>query len=214
MTLPIKASWIQIDKEIEPPILKTALPSRAEQIESSLLEGLLSLRAKPNFDDIVSTRSNSNQTLAHISVLYDFMSLLRHLVEWRIDLTVADIKGLTALHYAYEKEDRESIRILLRGGASTAIEDKLGRFPRDLAPKGSYLADWLYQPDPSLRPVHTVLRAANPPRGPVFGGPEIRLEMDGLPTTFALYVKFGDKVAATVSSTCHPSPHSSSNPPY
>ena len=118
-------------------------PSQVEQMDSSLLEGLLSLRAEPNFDDIVSTRSDSNQTLAHMSVLYSNMSLLKQLVEWRIDLSVADISGLTALHYAYQKEDRESIRILLRGGASTAIADKLGRFPRDLAPEGSDLADWV-----------------------------------------------------------------------
>ena len=113
-----------------------------ERIESSIIEALLSLREKTNFDDIVSTSNDSNQTLAHLSVLYGFISLLRHLVDWRIDLTVADISGLTALHCAYLKEDRESIRILLRGGASSSIEDKLGRIPRSLAPEGSELADW------------------------------------------------------------------------
>ena len=131
------------DGQIESPVLQEPPPSQVEQIESSLLEGLLSLRAEPNFDDIVSTRSDSNQTLAHISVLNNYMSLLKQLVEWRIDLTVADISGLTALHCAYQKDDRESIRILLRGGASTAIADKLGRFPRDLAPEGSDFADWV-----------------------------------------------------------------------
>ena len=45
----------------------------------------------------------------------------------------------------------------------------------------------------------TVLRAANPRRGPVSGGSEIWLEMEDLPTTFTLYAKFGDRVAATVS---------------
>ena len=112
------------------------------QIESSILEALLSLREKTNFHDEISASNAYNQTLAHISVLCGFISLLRHLVEWRIDLTVADINGLTALHCAYLKEDRESIRILLRGGASSFIEDKLGRIPRGLAPEGSELADW------------------------------------------------------------------------
>ena len=83
------------------------------------------------------------------------------------------------------------------------------------------------QPDSSLRPVQAhqgsaqpvelitpVLLAANPRRGLVSGGPEIWLEVDDLPTTFALYVRFGDKVAVTVSSTFHPPSHSSSNPPY
>ena len=43
---------------------------------------------------------------------------------------------MTALHCAYLKGDRENIRILLNAGASPSIEDKLGRFLRDLAPVG------------------------------------------------------------------------------
>ena len=83
------------------------------------------------------------------------------------------------------------------------------------------------QPDPSLRPAQrrqnspqpvesstTVLRAVNPRSGPMSGGREIWLEMDDLPTTFTLYAKFGDKAAATVSSTVYPFSQSSSNPPY
>ena len=77
------------------------------------------------------------------------------------------------------------------------------------------------QPDPSLHPVQrhqspaqpveqtsTLLRAVNPRCGPVSGGIEILLEVEDAPTTFPLYAKFGDKIAATVSSTLHhfPSP--------
>jgi len=115
--------------------------SQAGQVEPAVVDALLSLSEKPNFDDIVSTSNDSSQTLAHLSVLYGYISLLERLVEWRIDLTVADISGLTALHCAYLKEDRKSIRILLSGGASSSIEDKLGRRPRDLLPEGSDLAD-------------------------------------------------------------------------
>ena len=117
--------------------------SQAGQIESSLLQALLSLGQGSNFDDIVSTSNDSGQTLVHLSVLFGYAVLLECLVRWRINLAVADISGLTALHCAYLKEDRESIRILLRGGASVSIEDKLGRIPRDLASEGSDLADWL-----------------------------------------------------------------------
>ena len=117
--------------------------SQAGQIETSIIEALLSLREKPNFDDIVSTSNDSRQTLAHLSVLFGYIFLLRHLVDWRIDLTIADISGLTALHCAYLKEDRKSIRILLSAGASPSVEDKLGRVPRDLAPVGSILAEGL-----------------------------------------------------------------------
>ena len=115
--------------------------SQAGQIESSLIRALLSLHEKPNFDDIVSTSNDSSQTLAHLSVLFGYISLLKHLVDWRIDLTIADISGLTALHCAYLKEDQESIRILLSAGASPSVKDKLGRVPRDLAPVGSDLVN-------------------------------------------------------------------------
>ena len=115
--------------------------ARAGQIEMSLLKALPSLREQPNFDDIVSTSNDSRQTLAHLSVLFGYISLLENLVDWRIDLTIADISGLTALHCAYLKEDRESIRILLSAGASPSVKDKLGRVPRDLAPVGSDLVN-------------------------------------------------------------------------
>lgn len=76
---------------------------------------------------------------------------------------------------------------------------------------------WVYQPAPSLRSVQgyqssarpdegidTVLHATNPRRGPVSGGIEIWLLVDGLPTTIGLYARFGTHVAATVSPIFHP----------
>ena len=60
--------------------------SQASQRESSLIKALLSLRGKPNFDDIVSTSNNSGLTLAHLSILSGYISLLTHLVDWSIDL--------------------------------------------------------------------------------------------------------------------------------
>ena len=118
--------------------------SQANQIESSVIKALQSLRKKFDFDDIVSTTDDSNRTLAHLSVQFGYIVLLEHLVEWRIDLTVADVSGLTALHCAYLKGDQESTRILLRAGAPLDVRDNLGRLPRDL--------EGLMEPDPSLRP--------------------------------------------------------------
>ena len=115
----------------------------AEQVESSLLQALQSLRKNPDFDDIVSTSNDFSQTLVHLSVLFGYMNLLEYLVWWGIDLAVADISGLTALHYACQKEDWVSIRALLRGRAPSSIEDNLGRVPRDLLPERSDLANWL-----------------------------------------------------------------------
>ena len=121
--------------------------SQQDHIQSSLINALVSLRETPDFDKIISTANDSNQTLAHLSTLYGYISLLRHLVEWGIDVAIADIRGLTALHCAYLKEDRESIRVLLRAGASSSIEDKLGRCPRDLVPEGPGLEERLAELD-------------------------------------------------------------------
>ena len=109
--------------------------SQANRIEASVIKALQSLRKKFDFDDIVSTTDDSNRTLAHLSVQFGYIVLLKHLVEWKIDLTVADVSGLTALHRAYLKGDQESIRILLRAGAPVDVTDKLGRIPRDLLPE-------------------------------------------------------------------------------
>ena len=121
--------------------------SQTGQIESSVLGALLSLRKEPNLDDIITTSNDSSQTLVHLSVLFGYMSLLEHLVGWRINLTVADISGLTALHYACQKGDWVSIRTLLRGGAPSSIEDKLGRVSRD---QGSFLAYWTAEGSPLI----------------------------------------------------------------
>jgi len=102
---------------------------------------LLSRRKTPNFHH--TTSNDSSPTLTHLPFLYGCVSLIRHLVERRIDLTVADISGLIALHCAHLDEEWENIRIPLRGGELFSIKFKLGRSPRDLLPEESYLADWL-----------------------------------------------------------------------
>lgn len=109
------------------------------QIEPAFFNAPLSLRKKPHFDHIVSTCNESSPTITHLPVLYGYISLIMR----RIDLSVADISDLIALHCAYLAQERETIRITLRKGAPFSIKVTLGRSPRDLLPKGSYLADWL-----------------------------------------------------------------------
>ena len=109
---------------------------RDDPIETSLIEALGCLQARPNFHEIVSTTNDYHQTLAHLSILYDYPSLLALLVEWQVDLTIADVNGLTALHCAYMKGDLDSVRNLRRGGASGNATDKLGRTPSELLPEG------------------------------------------------------------------------------
>ena len=101
------------------------------------MDALSCLQGRLNFHQIVSTTNAYNRTLAHLSILYDYPSLLCRLVEWGIDLTIADVNGLTALDYV---NDRESVRKLWRGGASETTKDALGRTPSDLQPEGFALA--------------------------------------------------------------------------
>jgi hypothetical protein len=107
-----------------------------DPIETALVDILSRLQTRPNFHEILSTTNDYSQTLAHLSIFYGFPTLLRHLVEWRIDLAISDVNGLTALHCAYMKGDPDSVRILRRGGASETMVDKLGRTPSELQPEG------------------------------------------------------------------------------
>ena len=121
-----------------------------DPIETSLMEALSCLQARPNFHEIVSTTNDYHQTLAHLAILYDYPSLLGRLVEWHIDLTIADVNGLTALHCAYMKGNPDSVRILRRGGASVSATNKLGRTPSELQPEGLKGFDLDIEPDAEL----------------------------------------------------------------
>jgi len=107
-----------------------------DSIETALVDILSRLQTRPNFHEILSTTNDYSQTFAHLSILYGYPSLLRHLVEWCIDLAISDVNGLTALHCAFMKGDQDSVRILRRGGASETVTDKLGRTPSELGPEG------------------------------------------------------------------------------
>jgi hypothetical protein len=104
-------------------------------IERVASQTLMSLSGSFGFSKLISTVNEYNQTLAHLSVVLGFHSLLRRLIEWDIDLEIADVNGLTALHFAYLKGDPSSVEILQWGGASELVQDKLGRFPEDLGPE-------------------------------------------------------------------------------
>jgi len=106
-----------------------------DPIEISLVDALSCLQTRPDFHEILSTTNDYSQTFAHLSILYGYPSLLRHLVEWCIDLAISDVNGLTALHCAFMKGDRDSVRILRQGGASETVTDKLGRTPSELGPE-------------------------------------------------------------------------------
>jgi len=109
---------------------------RDDIIETALVDILSCFQTRPNFHEILSTTNEYSQTFAHLSILYGYPSLLRHLVEWCIDLTISDVNGLTALHCAFMKGDMDSVHILRQGGASETVTNKLGRTPSELGPEG------------------------------------------------------------------------------
>ena len=108
----------------------------AGRSETELTEALGCLQARSNLDEIVSATNDYNQILAHLSIFYDYPSLLGRLVEWSINLGIADVNDLTTLHCIYMKGDVECVRILRRGDSSETLTDKLGRTPSELQPEG------------------------------------------------------------------------------
>ena len=58
--------------------------------------------------------------------------MLRRLVEWDIDVTIADVNGLTALHCAYRGGEKAVIEHLLNARAPENVLDALGQTPSHL----------------------------------------------------------------------------------
>ena len=103
-------------------------------IERAMIQALEPLQNMPNFNELVSITNDYNQTLAHFAVMFGYPKLLRQLVEWDIDLTIADVNGLTALHCAYRGGEKAVIELLLNAGAPKNLLDALGRTPAHLMP--------------------------------------------------------------------------------
>ena len=107
-----------------------------EEIETAIIQALAPLQDTLNFGEVISKTNDYKQTLAHFAVFFGYTSLLRRLMGWNIDLTIADVNGFTALHCAYKKGDRACVDLLLENGASETVLDALGRAPSHLMPEG------------------------------------------------------------------------------
>ena len=103
-------------------------------IESAIIRALEPLQALANFDELVSMTNDYNQTLAHFASLSGYSKLLKRLVEWKIDLTVADVNGLTPLHCAYTGGCTACVELLLDAGAPGIVLDAIGKTPAGLIP--------------------------------------------------------------------------------
>ena len=110
--------------------------TRHSEIETAIIQALAPLQNTLDFGQLISRTNDYKQTLAHFAVLFGYPNLLRRLVGWNIDLTIADFNGSTALHCAYKKGDRVCVDLLLENGASETVLDALGRAPSHLMPEG------------------------------------------------------------------------------
>ena len=107
-----------------------------DEIETAIIQTLAPLQSAVNFGEVISKTNDYKQTLAHFAVFFGYTNLLGRLVEWNIDLTIADVNGFTALHCAYKEGDRACVDLLLAKGASEIVLDALGRAPSHLMPEG------------------------------------------------------------------------------
>ena len=80
-----------------------------DEVETAIIQSLAPLQDTPDFGEAISKANDYKQTLAHFAVFFGFPNLLRRLVEWNIDLTVADVNGFTALHSAYKEIGRAHV---------------------------------------------------------------------------------------------------------
>jgi len=103
-------------------------------LEDISIHFLCAYSTHPNWTQIVSTRNDYGQTLAHIAVTLGYFRLLQHLFKWQIDLNTVDSMGFSALHYAYLFKQEECANMLIHSGVDRFILDDLGRSPADLDP--------------------------------------------------------------------------------
>ena len=106
------------------------------ETEFAIYRTLAPLQNTPRFGEYISKTSIYKQTLAHFAVHFGYTTLLKWLVRWNIDLTIADVNGFTALHCAYKMGNRVCVDLLLENGASDTVLDVLGRAPSQLMPEG------------------------------------------------------------------------------
>ena len=112
------------------------IPQRLEEVnlEDISIHFLCIYSTHPNWKQIVSSRNEYGQTMAHISVTLGYIRLLQHLSTWQIDLNIVDHMGSTPLHYAYLFIQEDCARLLIASGAEPFILDNLGRSPSSLNP--------------------------------------------------------------------------------
>ena len=101
-----------------------------------MIQSLAPLQNTPYFEELISKANDYDSTLAHFAVLLGYSDLLRQLLGWNINISIANVNGFTALHCAYKRGNRACVGLLLEKGASETHLDAPGRAPSHLMPKG------------------------------------------------------------------------------
>jgi hypothetical protein len=109
----------------------SALPSSLEglPVEEISIRFLSACSTRPQWRQSISITNEYGQTLAHLAVALGYAKLLQHLIHWGIDLHVADITRVTALHLAYIFHQSRCATLLIQSGARVSVLDDLGRPP-------------------------------------------------------------------------------------
>ena len=112
----------------------TAHHFQVEELEDISVHLLSTYSRATNWNQTVSLQNKFGQTMARMSVMLGYFRLLGSLIELGIDLNLTDLNGLTALHYAFFRNESACAVLLIRSGADEFALDELGRSPWDLNP--------------------------------------------------------------------------------
>ena len=114
--------------------LTTALHFQVEKLEGLSIRFLSAHSRATKWKKTVSLQNEYGQTMAHIAVMLGYLPLLRSLVDWGIAINLTDLKGSTALHYAFLCNESACAVFLIRSGANELALDELGRSAWELNP--------------------------------------------------------------------------------
>jgi hypothetical protein len=120
----VEASMQQASRGLKPYASK-GLPSLDHgQFEEIAIYTLSSYSMHCDWTEAVSCPNEYGQTLAHLAVTLGYTRLLEQLISWKIDLSVRDAAGATALHFACLFDRPDCVPLLTRNGADQQTYDE------------------------------------------------------------------------------------------
>jgi len=113
----------QASKDLEPDISKGLQSLDHVQLEEAAIQILNSCSMHRNWRNAVSCPNEFGQTLAHFAVTLGYTRLLAQLISWKIDLSVRDTTGASALNFACLFDRPDCAALLIRNAADQQIYD-------------------------------------------------------------------------------------------